>query len=261
MGEIRLERCEHWDWLRLQAGKANAIGPEFLEGLDREIDRLPWVDADAPARPLLITGEGSSFSAGLDLRTLIEFDRPRLTAFVRRFHGVFLRVACLQRPTVAAVNGHAVAGGAILAAACDVRIGVDVVAGTGKAPLLGVNEVVLGLPFPRSAAAILEHGLGGAQRALLWMLGGELVDPVRAQARGLLHAVVEAGELRKAAEAAALPLTAGTAAAVGAVKGNLTRRLVRLAAEEAVDDEFVDTWFSPGTQARLRQAVAGLRSR
>lgn len=257
MGETRLVQSDRWDWLRLQLGKSNAVGPEFLDKLDAAIDGLSVVE-DGPVRPLIVTGEGSAFSGGLDLRTLIDYDRARLAAFVRRFHGVFLRLACLQRPTIAAVNGHAVAGGAVLAVACDVRIGVRTIGGTDKVPVLGFNEVTVGLPFPRSAAAILEHGLGGPERAADLMLTGRLVEPPEALQRGLLHSVVEAKELTNAAEQAAEHFVRGAASAVAAVKADLKARLVTLAAEPVDDSPFLDAWFSAGTQARLRQVVARL---
>jgi len=259
MAEVRVERGERWDWLRLELGRANAVSPAFLTGLDREIDKLPHVDADGPARPLLITGQGSAFSAGLDLRTLTTFDRPRLAAFVREFHGVFLRLACLQRPTIAVVNGHAVAGGAVLVVACDSRIGVESIAGSGDAPRIGFNEVMLGLPFPLAAAAIIEHALGSGAAEL--MLTGRLLEPAEALQRGLLHTVVAPGDLRHAAEQAAEQYSASSAGAFAAVKASLHRRLVDLAAEHVDDGSFLDAWFSPGAQTRLQQVVARLTSR
>ena len=260
MGEIHTERAERWDWLRLQFGKANAVGPTLLNRLESEIEKMNVIVGDGPARPLLITGEGAAFSAGLDLPTLLAFDRGQMVAFLRHFHSVFLRLACLQRPTIAAVNGHAVAGGAVLALACDYRIGVRTIAGSNKVPVLGVNEVVIGLPFPRSAAAIVEHGLGGPARAGELMLTGELFGPDDAVRHGLLHTVVEPGDLQRAAEQHAARFAAAGGSAVAAVKADLCRSLAVLAAEDADDAAFVDAWFSFDTQRRLLAAVSKLKS-
>ncbi len=259
MGEIRVERDERWDWLRLQLGKANAVGPLLLTKLESELERMNVIVPDGPARPLLITGEGSAFSAGLDLPTLLAYDRAQLVAFVRHFHSVFLRLACLQRPTIAVVNGHAVAGGAVLAMACDYRVGVRALAGSGKAPVLGVNEVAIGLPFPRSAAAIVEHSLGGPARAGEMMLTGQLFGPDDAVRCGILHAVVEASELAAAAEHHAKRFAVAGASAAAAVKADLRRSLATLAAEDADDSAFIDAWFSSDTQRRLHEVVSKLK--
>ncbi|MEZ5967420.1 MAG: enoyl-CoA hydratase/isomerase family protein [Planctomycetota bacterium] len=258
MGEIRSERADRWDWMRLHLGKANAVGPEFLAALDKEIDRLSAVDAGGPARPVLLVGQGSAFSAGLDLRTLIGFDRARMASFVRDFHGVFLRLACLPRPTIAVVNGHAVAGGAVLAVACDYRIGVQTIPGSNTVPLLGFNEVAVGLPFPLAAAAIIEHGMGGPGLAGDLMMSGRMLEPAGALQRGLLHEVSEPEGLVQAAEAAADRFANASGAAFAAVKAGLKRDLVPLAAQHADDSVFLDAWFSPEAQGRLKHVAARL---
>jgi enoyl-CoA hydratase len=260
MGKINSERAAHWDWLRLQLGKANAIGPALLNLLESELERVHVIEPDGPARPLLITGEGSAFCAGLDLPTLLSFDRQQMVVFLRQFHSVFLRLACLQRPTIAVINGHAVAGGAVLALACDFRIGVRTIGGSGKAPVLGVNEVAIGLPFPHAAAAIVEHGLGGPARAAELMLTGELVGPDAALRCGILHAVVAADDLRASAEQQAERFARAGASAVAAVKAVLRKPLAMVAAEAADDSAFVDAWFSADTQRRLRAVVAKLQA-
>lgn|SRR5690606_17422524 len=255
---IEVERGALCDWWYLRLGKANAVGERFLVALETALDGAA-LPSSGPARPIVITGEGSAFSAGLELPALLDLDRAALAEFLRRFHRAFLRFACLPRPTIAAINGHAVAGGAVLALACDWRIGARTLPGSDKPPLLGVNEVALGLPFPRSAGAIVAHGLGGPARAAGPMLTGELVDPENALRRGLLHAVVSADELRAAAEARASAFAAGSAAAVAHTKGTLRRDLAALLPAEDGDDHFLDAWFSADTQARLRAVVARLR--
>src|SRR2546428_10064085 len=102
---MRIERNGEVALIRLENGKANAIGPSFLDRLESLLGQL------GDARAAVITGQGSAFSAGLDLPALIDLDHVGMRAFVLRFDAVMMRVFELPIPLVAAVNGHAVAGG------------------------------------------------------------------------------------------------------------------------------------------------------
>jgi enoyl-CoA hydratase len=94
--------------LGMQAGKANAINPRFLDLLGSCLGEL----TATPPGALVLTGDGRSFSAGLDLPALIDLGTAELTDFILRFSDTMLRVFALPFPVVAALNGHAIAGGA-----------------------------------------------------------------------------------------------------------------------------------------------------
>src|SRR2546428_2534307 len=118
---MRIERDGEVALIRLENGKANAIGPSFLDRLEALLGQL------GDARAAVITGQGSAFSAGLDLPTLVDLDRVRMRAFVLRFETAMMRVFELPIPLVAAVNRHAVAGGRAAAPAT----GSHIAAGSG----------------------------------------------------------------------------------------------------------------------------------
>ena len=85
-------------------------------------DALDQVEAAAGAAALVTVGEGRTYSTGLDLEALMETERDRVEAFMDDLHGLFARILAFRRPTVAAINGHAFAGGAMLAVAHDFRV-------------------------------------------------------------------------------------------------------------------------------------------
>ena len=120
------------------------------------------------ARAVVLTGAGRAFSAGVDLRSVVsggaEYPRRLLPALTDMFRTAFT----LPVPLVAAVNGHAIAGGCVLAACADV-----VIMSEGR---IGLPEVRVGVPFPRAAIEVVRHAVGdvGARRL---MLGAETVVP------------------------------------------------------------------------------------
>ena len=124
--------------LRLAHGKVNAIDVELLEELEEELTAAER----SPARALVLTGRGTSFSAGVDLFRVVEEGRFYLELFLPVLSRALGRLFTFPRPVVAAANGHAIAGGAILAFACDHRIVAD-----GPARI-GVPELQVGVPFP-----------------------------------------------------------------------------------------------------------------
>ncbi len=232
--------------LSLELGRGNAIDHAFIDAVHGALDAV----LRSEARAAVITGQGRVFCGGLDLVTLHGFDRPGIERFVDAFEGMFRRVYAFERPLVAAVNGHALAGGAILAMACDLRVMAD-------GPFqIGVNEVRLGIPFPAAAFEIVRQATPGPARRAV-MLQGKRLSPGEARAAGIVQRL--AGDQGVVADAVeeARAFAAGGATAVRAVKADLTAPvLARIDATAAARRaRFVEAWF--GAEARAR--VTALR--
>jgi enoyl-CoA hydratase len=164
------------------------------------------------------------------------------------------RLFAEPRPVVAAINGHAIAGGCVLALMCDVRIMAD---GDFK---IGLNEVQLGIGLPAIVTEALRIAVPPASLVPLAMQG-ELVSPARARELGLVHEVVATPELLLHATARARALAANPPAGVRHVK-----QALRLPARDAIQrygseliESWLDTWFSPPARQKLADAVARLR--
>src|SRR5687768_2435164 len=127
---IDIERRDEVALVRLRAGKANAMSSALLAAIGRALDDVEGSGACAA----VITGEGRSFSAGLALPELVDLDRAAMRAFIDLFGAAMRRVLECPLPVVAAINGHAIAGGCVLALMCDARI---CAAGAGR---IGLNE-------------------------------------------------------------------------------------------------------------------------
>jgi enoyl-CoA hydratase len=193
--------------LRLAHGKVSAIDVELGEAIILEMkDAL-----DPSVKAVIVTGSGSSFSAGVDLFRVIK-DGPE---YGRRFLPVldeFLRAALtLPKPLIAAVNGHAIAGGCILAAACDHRIMIE---GNGR---IGIPELAVGVPFPALPLQIMSARVAdGPLRDLVFT--GRTVQIDEAQAMGLIDEKCPAGMLLDRAHEVAQKMVAIPAGAFALTK-------------------------------------------
>ncbi len=235
--------------MALRAGKANAMNARLLDGLLGALDEL----GDASA--VVITGEGSSFSAGLALPELVELDRPAMHDLIGLFERAMQRILALPIATVAAINGHAYAGGCVLALMCDVRM---MAAGTAR---IGLNEIALGIGLPSLVIEPLRARLPASQHAAV-ALEGRLFSPdeaVRAQLVDETHAPESL--VAKAIEHAALLGRAPVAYAQ--IKDALLRPVLAAIARDqaATREAWLDSWFSPHARVTLRAAVERMTKR
>jgi enoyl-CoA hydratase len=224
--------------LRLKHGKVNALDTELLRAITAAIGDLE------PAAAVVITGHGSAFSAGVDLKRIVDGGQAYVREFLPALTQTFLAVFDHPGPVVAAVNGHAIAGGCVLAAACDVRL-----MSGGR---IGLAELSVGVPFPTVAMEIMRHAVGPAAGNLV--LTARLLDAAQAQSIGLIHDV----EAPEALLDSALAL-AQTMAKTPAEVFSLSKRQLQLPARAAMDGHDADEvaiavgWESSGT----RDAIAG----
>jgi enoyl-CoA hydratase len=164
--------------ITLDDGKANAMSTAWFVELGAALDRA---QADA-AGALLVRGRPRFFSAGLDLKLLSSLPPAGLRELSETFARTLLRVHAFPIPTVACVTGHAIAGGAVLAFACDARIA------TAGPYRIQMNEVAIGIPLPSWMLFIGESAIPATARneALLHAHG---YTPDEALARGIVDGV------------------------------------------------------------------------
>ena len=160
-----VEECDGVAVVRLDDGKVNALDLELLTAISATMARL----VDVPA--VVLTGAGTVFSAGVDLRRIVEGGPAHVREFLPELSRAFLAVFDHPRPVVAAVNGHALAGGCVLAAACDVRL-----MSGGR---IGLTELLVGVPFPVAPLEIMRFAVGPAVAGLA--LTGRTDGPGRSE--------------------------------------------------------------------------------
>ena len=227
--------------LRLVHGKASALDVELCEAIASAFA------ADRGARAIVLTGSGSIFSAGVDLVRLVDGGADYVRRFLPLLDRAILALLDFDGPLVAAVNGHAIAGGCILAAACDVRI---MSRGKGR---IGVPELLVGLPFPASAREVMQFVVPtGRQREVLLTGGTWVAD--QALERGLVDRVSDPETLIDDAQAAAGAMASIESTLFAQTKSTLLREL-RERVRGGDPETILAAWTSPDALDRVEQYV------
>src|SRR5579872_7039796 len=134
--------------LRLAHGKVSALDLELCNAIAREFESAT---ASSDVRAVILTGTGTTFSAGVDLRRLVDAGKTYVQDFVEALDAMIRAMFVFPKPAVAAINGHAIAGGAIMAFACDYRLMTG-----GR---IGVPEALVGVPFPPLALEVCRFAI------------------------------------------------------------------------------------------------------
>lgn len=209
----------------------NALDDAQLERLHAALDQ---VDADATLRGLVLTGAGEqAFCSGMDLKERAGFDDERLRAQRRRIISLIARLHELPIPTIAAVDGIALAGGFELALACDLIV-------ASERATFGLPEVRVGI-FPGGGSTQTLTWLVGPARARDIILTGRRLAAAEAEAWGIVARIVEAGRALEAAlalvETIADGAPLGIRGAKAAIRGAHRALAEGLAAEDALYED------------------------
>ena len=236
--------------LRLARAPVNALDPNLCRDLRSALDAAVVAEAGG----IVLSGGPKVFSAGLDVPYLVGLgdDREALTSAWQAFFAAARALASCPVPVVAAVTGHAPAGGCVLALCCDYRV---MAAGEFR---IGLNETQVGLVAPEGIQRLMRRVVGYAMAERL-LVAGELVEAERALRIGLVDELADSDRVVDQAVARlqqllALPNDAMTQ----------TRRIARADIMEALQPEhielerFVEAWYSRGTQDALKALIAKL---
>jgi len=229
----------------LHRGKVNALDEATIDELN---DRFRELEADAAVRAVVFSAEGKFFSFGFDIPGFLSHSMSDFSRFLVKFTDLYTYLFTYPKPVVAALNGHAVAGGLMLALACDRRF---MVAGKGKVSL---NELGFGSSVLAGSVEMLRFAVGN-RKAEEVLYTGAMVLPEEALRLGLVDEVCSGEELLGKAMAAARELGAKSQPAFQSIKGLLRGPVAEemRRRESASITEFVDIWYSEATWRNLQE--------
>jgi len=227
-------------------GKASALDLELCQALQSAFEEAA---ADDAVDAVVLTGTGSIFSAGVDLPRMINAGDDYIEDFVAALDAALRGVFVFPKPVIAAVNGHAIAGGAILTFACDYRL-----MSSGR---IGVPELLVGVPFPALALAIVRFAMPRHHlQPMIYF--GRIVEAEEAREMGIIDEIPPAADLLGRAHAIAQRLASIPRDAFRLTKRQLREPYLRDASHIAVAsaDEIDGVWSAPQTHEHIRAYLA-----
>lgn len=231
--------------LTITRGKVNAISEPVAEELSGNFEDLL---ADLNVRAVVLSGQGQFFSFGLDIPEFMKYSKDDFRRFVGKFADLYTYIFSFPKPVIAALNGHTIAGGFMLATACDYRVMV-----TGKSRM-SLNEITFGSSLFPGSAEMLRYCVGERKAEIIAMTG-DMYSAEQAKDMGLVDQVSTEESLKQDALAVALGFVSRYGQAFRSIKKLLrsdTAELMRQK-DDKYRDEMIDIWYSEDTWARLEK--------
>ncbi|HBK47696.1 MAG TPA: enoyl-CoA hydratase/isomerase family protein [Xanthomonadaceae bacterium] len=242
--------------IRLARPPVNALDTELCRALIAAVNQAMADDAHG----IVLSGGERIFSGGMDVPHLLAHgdDRNGLLDSWHAFFGAAKTLADCRIPVVAALTGHAPAGGCVLALCCDYRV-MARSADPARPYAIGLNETRVGLVAPEGIQRLLRRVVG-AHRAERLLVAGEMVPAEQAVQIGLVDELADGGQvvarsvawLQELLQLPRQPMLQTRQVARVDLQEALAPELIRL-------DRFIDAWYAPDAQAALQELAARLR--
>ena len=229
----------------LNRGKVNALNEALVGELTSCFQEL---ESDQSARAVILTGQGKFFSFGFDIPEFLNYAKSDFERYLLSFTQLYTHLFLFPKPIIAAVNGHAIAGGCMLATACDHRIMVS-----GKARI-SLNEITFGASVFAGSVELLRCCVGhrNAERMLY---SGAMYSAEQAQELGLVDLCCSPEELPGVALSVAQEFGRKDSEAFKSIKILLRGPIaeeIRKREKQSIR-EFMDIWYSEGTWKNLEE--------
>jgi len=231
--------------ITLNRPKVNALNEPLVDEIRAAFDD---VENNDDVNAVILTGKGSFFSFGFDVPGFMSYPKDSFERYVLRYSELIKKIFMFPKPVIAALNGHTVAGGCILALACDFRIMVS-----GKAKI-SINEITFGSTLFTSAIEMLRYAAGSKSSQDI-VYSGKMLSAEEAFSLGLIDKPVNEDDF--------VPLVAQTGqyfAAKDLVAFNGIKKLLKLETLKKIDgeekdtvSEFVDIWYSEAMRENLKK--------
>lgn len=248
MAIVEVESREKIAVLKLNRGVTNPVNLELVNQLAR---RLSKMREDVNISGIVLTSSNDKFfSIGFDIPDLFDHSKEEFRLFYHSFNQLCMDLYTFPKPIIAAITGHAIAAGCILALCCDYRLIAE-----GR-KLMGLNEIKLGVPVPYPADCILRQ-LVGSRIAREMLDGGDFYEPQALLRMGMVDEIFPLEKvldeaLEKTGRLASLPPRA-----FQMIKRNRVETLEKHIKKYLMEKEeiFIDCWYSVEARQRLKEAM------
>jgi len=228
----------------LSRGKVNALNEPMVEELTEAFQNL---EKDDTVRSVILTGSGKFFSFGFDVPEFLRYSKSDLISYLEKFTSLYTNIFQFPKPVIAALNGHTIAGGCMLATACDYRLMVS-----GKAKI-ALNEITFGSSVIAGSVEMLRFCVG-SKNAQSILYSGAMYSAEEAFELRLLDQVSSEAALAEDARKVALEFAQRDSSAFGSIKLLLRKPVAERMMKRETDSilEFADIWYSEQTWENLK---------
>ncbi len=229
----------------LSRGKVNALNEVMVEEITKSFEDLA---TENEVKAIIFTGSGKFFSFGFDVPEFLSYPRDDFVRYLEKFTNLYTYLFNFPKPVVAALNGHTIAGGCMLATACDFRLMV-----TGKARI-SLNEITFGAPVFAGSVEMLRY-CAGSRNAQSILYSGAMYSAEEAFQLGLVDQVSSEDALAEDARNVAQELAQKDSSAFRSIKHLLRKPVAQEMIKRERDAilEFVDIWYSEQTWENLKE--------
>lgn len=248
---IHLTKKENYAIVEMKRGKSNPINQEFVTEFNQTLNELL---ESSEIEGAIIIGQERFFSAGLDIPELYGYNGPEFNKFWRSFMHLILSLSKFDKPLIAAITGHAPAGGCIIANGCDYRVMTQ---GDFK---IGLNEIPVGIVVPRGVYAQYSMWLG-SKTAYQYLMEGMLYNPEHAKKIGLVDEVVPMEKVLETAEKKLKQYLQYEQNGWRATKTQLRKHVIDVM-ESMTEEEmnmFQQQWWNENVRKMMEEFIAKLK--
>jgi Delta3-Delta2-enoyl-CoA isomerase len=241
---VKVETKEGIATIVLNRGKVNALNGEVVNELRESLKTLEY---NQNLKAIVLTGYGTFFSFGFDIPEFLSFTKEEFTDYLINFTDLYTYLFLYPKPVIAALNGHTIAGGCMLALACDSRVMVD-----GKSKI-SLNEIAFGSSVFAGGTEMLRFCIGSANATKV-LYSGAMYSAEEAMRFGLVDSVLTGQNLMVQARSIASDLASKHLPAFASIKALLRKPIAEdiMQRERESIQEFVDIWYSEATWANLQ---------
>jgi enoyl-CoA hydratase/carnithine racemase len=244
MSFIEIKKKKGVAILTISRGKVNAFNDEVVKQIQNAFNSL---ENDTETQAVILTGNGKFYTFGFDIPKFLSYSKEEFTNYLICFTDLYMNIFLYPKPVIAALNGHSIAGGCMLALACDSRIMVS-----GKAKI-SLNEIAFGSSVFAGCVEMLRFFVG-SKNATMILYSGKMYSAEEAKMLGLVDNVTNEDDLMSDAMKTALELGSKLEDAFVSIKALLRKPIaeaIRRKEKESIK-EFVNIWYSKSTWENLK---------
>jgi len=231
--------------ITLNRPKVNALNEPLIDELRAAFDNI---EKDDDISAVILTGKGSFFSFGFDVPGFMSYPKDSFERYVLRYSELIKNIFMFPKPVIAALNGHAIAGGCVLTLACDFRIMV-----TGKAKI-SLNEMTFGSTLFSCVIETLRYAVGSKKSEHI-IYSGKMFSAEEALSLGLVDKSASEEDFISIVEETAQDYSRRDMSAFNSIKKLLKLETLKKIEEEEKNtvSQFVDIWYSESMRENLQK--------